>query len=224
MTIRNTVSFASLAALAAGCTAMPTYEAIKHGWSREQVEVTEEVPSQSDYNDYASGWARPTTGASHASSGTGRSSAQMVSWNGSPVSADPPGRVTTTDEPLNDGVANPAGGSRSNLLDLYTEAVEAREELTARNEDLSLALEMAETRAADLADQLTQLQIDFDELGKQKQAATQDNFDLAARLATAQVARLEAERALLEATLEWRKMAAENNAPLSSRPMGDERP
>jgi hypothetical protein len=53
----------------------------------------------------------------------------------------------------------------------------------------------------------------LDELSTVKTQVEQENFDLAARLATAQIARLEAERSLLEATIEWRAMNARNNEP-----------
>jgi len=54
-----------------------------------------------------------------------------------------------------------------------------------------------------------------DELSTVKTQVEQQNLDLAARLATAQIARLEAERSLLEATIEWRAMNSRNNDPLS---------
>ncbi|MEC8493719.1 MAG: hypothetical protein VXZ39_02280, partial [Planctomycetota bacterium] len=93
--------------------------------------------------------------------------------------------------------------------------------LTTANEDLSIALELAETRAADFEQQLKDLQVQFDRLGADKQAADQKSFDLAARLATAQIARLEAERALLEGMIEWRRRSAVNNRPLDE---GGEKP
>ena len=73
----------------------------------------------------------------------------------------------------------------------------------------------AYARAADFGQQLKDLQAQFDQLGADKQAADQKSFDLAARLATAQIARLEAERALLEGMIEWRRQNAANNRPLT---------
>lgn len=200
-----------------GCSSLPSLNAIKYGYSPQDVAVTQEARDATDYNNMASGWA-PTPGGlpeSALQGGQVPGGNQLVGWDGSVVGASAPGSVTTTTKPINGGVAAQDGGSRSTLLDLYTDAANDREILTRRSEDLSIALEMSETRAADLQEQLKSLQIAYDELGKEKQGSDQATFDLAARLETAQIARLEAERALLEATIEWRRMSAENNKPLS---------
>ena len=190
------------------CANVPTLESIKYGYSPSRpVAIEEEEPIPDDYNDMAAGWApearpdeqRPTE----------------YGFDGSPVGASLPGQVTEMTRPINDGVDQTPQGTRNLLLDLYAENQKEVERLTTANEDLSIALEMAETRAADFEQQLKDLQAQFDQLGAEKQAADQKSFDLAARLATAQIARLEAERALLEGTIEWRRQNAANNRPLT---------
>lgn len=205
---------AALAALLlpiTACSSFPTLESIKYGYSPSQISAVTEEPGVDDANDVAAGWA-PEAGL--------QSGAQPVLYgrDGTPVGASQPGTVTTTTGPINDGVSveGAAGGSRSHLFDLYSEAVEERDELQDANEDLQIALEMSETRASDLSVQLASLRAEFDALGKDKQSADAQAFDLAARLATAQIARLEAERALLEATIEWRRMSENNNRSLAA--------
>jgi len=208
---------ALLALLAVGCTGAPTFESIKYGYEPERVSHRTEPPTRSERNDAAAGWTAPGAGAQE-------SRPPLYGRDGSPVDAAHSGQVTHTNEPINDGVAAADGGSRSLMLDNYIEAVEARDELQVANDALSAALEMAEQRGADLEVQMEALKTSFDALSAEKTAADQQLVELAARLATAQIARLEAERALLEATLEWRRMSARNNAPLDQGGEGGRRP
>lgn len=212
----NRMLGAALALLAVGCAGAPTFESIKYGYEPERVSRETEPPTRSEQNDAAAGWTTPDAGAQQRPTLYGR--------DGSPVDAAHSGRVTQTNDPINDGVAAPDGGSRSLMLDNYIEAVEARDELQVANDALSAALDMAEQRALDLEQELDGLKTSFDALGAEKTAAEAQASELAARLATAQIARLEAERALLEATLEWRRMSAQNNAPLEGGGEGARHP
>ncbi|QDV05037.1 hypothetical protein Poly30_05320 [Planctomycetes bacterium Poly30] len=206
----------------AGCQSLPTLESIKYGYSPSRADVQPEPPKADDYNDVAAGWApeRPaagTAGVQPAMYGRDGRPVGVASPDGSPVGNAAPGAITQTTHPMNDGVARDdgSGGSRGTMLEKYLAVVEELDILRPQNEDLQLALEMSEMRANDLTEQLKALQVAYDELGASKQTSDSQNFELAARLATAQIARLEAERALLEATLEWRKMSAANNQPLA---------
>ncbi|MEM9382771.1 MAG: hypothetical protein AAGB93_22650 [Planctomycetota bacterium] len=212
MTLPRTAAAAALLACVA-CQNPPTLESIRYGYSPSRVQAESAQPSADDYNDMAAGWSPERAPESDP---------VLRGWDGSPVGASTDGTVTATSKPINGGVDvdGPGGGSRSMLLDLYTEAVEEREELTRANGDLQAALEISEERANELDERLRLLQGRFDELGMVKQQVEQQSFDLAARLATAQIARLEAERALLEATLEWRRMSRANNRSLSESEEG----
>lgn len=189
------------------CSSVPTLESIKYGYSPSRAVSAVEEPIPDEINNQAAGWAPQVSPEQQQPTEYG--------FDGSPVGASVPGVVTETKRPINDGVAETPPGTRSLLLDLYTENQKEVERLTVANDDLRIALEMAETRAADFEQQLKALQAQFDQLGAEKQAADQKSFDLAARLATAQIARLEAERALLQGMLEWRRMVAANNDPLT---------
>lgn len=196
------------------CFGLPAFESIPYGPAgNREVMITAEPGTVPDVEHSPAGWI---------GRGPDASAPHRRGIDPSPVPASAPGVVTTTGQPINDGVAADGAqgsgtmgpGSRGLLLDLYTDAVENVEILTESNRDLMAALEMAEQRGADFERQLKELQAAYDELGRSKQEVDQRSFDMAARLATAQIARLEAERALLEATLEWRRMSARNNAPL----------
>ncbi len=200
-----------------GCQGLPTLESIKYGYDPDRVEIQQELPRMDDYNNVGAGWASP-----HSTAGAQATTAVQYGRDGRPIGASSPdgspvgsstaGAVTQTTRPMNDGLAETGStGSRGTILEKYLAVVEELEILRPQNEDLDLALEMSEMRANDLTEQLKSLQMDFQNLSADKQVADSDNYELAARLATAQIARLEAERALLEATLEWRKMSAANN-------------
>jgi chromosome segregation ATPase len=123
--------------------------------------------------------------------------------------------VTETANPINPGLdaGTLGGGSRSTLLDRYQEAVERAERLQKENDDLSAFLTTTEESLLVTTQELNDVKAMVDKLSTVKTQVEQQNLDLAARLATAQIARLEAERSLLEATIEWRAMNSKNNDP-----------
>lgn len=206
----------SLALGTTACSGLPTLESIKYGYRSDGVEATVAQPTLDEHNDIAAGWAPDLAPASTSAAQQPAVQPVLYGRDGSPVGAAEPGSITTTPGPINDGVSKETaqGGSRSLLLDLYGDTVEERDELLRANEDLQAALDLAEQRTAELSGELESLKAKFDALGVEKQALDTQLFDLAARLATAQVARLESERALLEATIEWRRMSQANNSPL----------
>jgi len=132
--------------------------------------------------------------------------AVMYARDGTPV-PPPSGPVATTGKPIRD-LADPSEGSRPYMLELYQSVIEQNEELVAEVESLTAALraEREERQAVDagrdgLEQEVRALEQRLEELGLQ-------NLDLARRLTTAQIRRLEAEKLLLETTI-----AAEKAAP-----------
>ncbi len=204
----------ALAAATASCMSSPSLESIRYGYSPSRVAAQVATPIPDDYNDMAAGWA-----PEHR-----EEAAILYGFDGTPVGSSRPGTITETKQPINNGVDPAPPGSRDTLLDLYTKAAENVQILTTRNEDLQMGMDRAENRAYDLGEQLKALQAAYDTLGQEKQTADTQSLELAGRLATAQIARLEAERALLEATLEWRRMSAENNKPLTGQGERGQRP
>ncbi len=203
------IKIAAAAALLAlsSCRAGWTLDSIRYGYPDEKVESRVEAPSQDQLNDAQSGFG-PSVDP--------KSDFQLTGWEtGSPVGQSPAGVVTQTSGPINPGLeSGPFGdGSRSTLLDRYQEAVEQTERLQQENDDLSAFLVRTEESLLVATQELTEVKALLEELSTVKTQVEQENFDLAARLATAQIARLEAERSLLEATIEWRAMNARNNDP-----------
>ena len=195
-----------IAAATASCMSSPTLESIRYGYSASRVAAQAEAPISDDYNDMAAGWAPNRPDAAGPI---------LYGFDGTPVGSSRPGTITETKRPINNGVDPEPAGSRGTLLDLYTDAAQKVQVLTVRNEDLEMGMDRAENRAYDLNQQLQALQAQYDILGNEKQGMETQVLELAGRLATAQIARLEAERSLLEATLEWRRMSAANNQPLT---------
>ncbi len=146
--------------------------------------------------------------------GTGVQSTDDVlyGWDGSPVNgpiaSQAPGTVQIVDRDLGHGLegSEGTGGSRLVLLDLYNQAVGEREELALQVDIQNEALEQAERRYQDLERRYAELEEGFDTLSAQKSAVEEERRELAARLTTAQIRRLEAEKAWLVSAIEWRDM------------------
>ena len=124
--------------------------------------------------------------------------------DGSPVTAQPAGTVVNDRAPTHE--LEEPDGSRMYILELYQQAIEARESLEMEVEALTAALDKAN-------DALEQSAYQNDEMKKlvEKQAGQIERLEnqglgLASRLTTAQIRRLEAEKLLLEAKLEWQRL------------------
>jgi hypothetical protein len=101
-------------------------------------------------------------------------------------------------------------GSRLYLLELYQRAVDERDELVLEVSAREKALAQSEVGYAELEQKNTALGLELADLRTRVAGLEDENFDLAGRLATAQIRRLEAEKLLLEATIEWDRLNAAN--------------
>lgn len=188
-------------ALLAGCANAPTIaDLVPFKSGEDEPRVQTGAVDQDARNDYAAGWD-----SAPAPEGT----PVLYGRDGSPVGRAQPGVVVQQDEPINDGLAE-APGSRTVLLDLYDQVTRERDELLLEFDELSAENEIATTtidvqkrRIAELEGKVAALEAKNAELDALQ-------FELAGRLAQAQIGRLEAERALLEASVEWRRMNAAN--------------
>lgn len=204
------IRIAAAAALLAlsSCRTGWTLDSVRYGYPEEKVESEVQAPTRDQINDAQSGFGPRVTADTES---------PLRGWDGSPVVQAQPGVVTETSGPINPGLESAplGGGSRSTLLDRYQEAVERAERLQEMNDDLNVFLTKTEETLRVTDQELTDIKVLVDELSVVKTQVEQQNLDLAARLATAQIARLEAERSLLEATIEWRAMNARNNSNAS---------
>lgn len=134
---------------------------------------------------------------------------QLYARDGTPVSVDGP-------EPVIETSASPSrefdqgDGSRLYLLELYQRAVDERDELVLEVSAREKALAQSEGRCAELEQKNTALGLELEDLRSRLEDLQGENLDLAGRLATAQIRRLESEKLLLEATIEWGRLNASN--------------
>jgi len=171
----------------------------------------------------------PTSAASNPDFGAWGSSVSqekpLYAWDGGVVepSAQPasqPQRGAPAD-PVH-GV-QPTGSGRMYILELYQKAIDERDALEVETSALTAALERsqadleaARATAAELDAEVLELEARVDVLGS-------ENAELADRLITAQIRRLEAEKLLLEAKLEWHRaeQAARADEPAEGDAAGE---
>lgn len=103
-------------------------------------------------------------------------------------------------------------GSRMYLLDLYQKAVEEKEALALEVKGMHAALAKEQAQTESVARERDALQAKLQALEDEKQKLTAENADLAARLVTAQIRRLESEKALLESKIDALRAQSENDA------------
>ncbi len=154
---------------------------------------------------------------SSAPANPGASTAPLTySSDGSVVIGEQPGSITTTGEPTRD-VATHAG-SRMYLLDLYQKAMDEKDALALEVKGLGSALSQEQAALEAMTKERDALIAKLQTIQGQNEALSAENADLAARLTTAQIRRLEAEKLLLEAQIEWqRAQAAEADAMRKAR-------
>jgi hypothetical protein len=125
-----------------------------------------------------------------------------------------PAGGASASEPAHD--VTPRDGSRVYLLELYQKTVEEKEGLMREVQTLqAAAAHDVETQSA-LGQERDTARARVTELEQKLQLAQADNADLAARLVTAQVRRLEAEKLLLEARIEAAKRDPSTTAEATS--------
>ncbi len=147
--------------------------------------------------------------------GLGQSGSVLYGRDGSPVGSASGGQAgqphlqgpTVTETGNMPHRPAEAGGSRPVLLELYQEAVAARDNLSLELEMTRVALRETEDRLMGMEIQLT-TEMQNGQAAQDKLAKAEEQmYEMGRRLAVAQMRRLEAEKLLLEKTLaERRKM------------------
>ncbi|MBK7878535.1 MAG: hypothetical protein IPJ77_23000 [Planctomycetes bacterium] len=119
-------------------------------------------------------------------------------------------------------------GSRMYLLELYQKTVEEKEALTRETQSLHEAITRAGETQSALERERDAALAQTSKLSQELARAQSDNVDLSARLVTAQIRRLEAEKLLLEARIDALRRegsatggtAIETSAPKSASAAG----
>jgi hypothetical protein len=136
----------------------------------------------------------------------------LYARNGTPVKADyaDEAHALRTD-----------GGSRMYLLELYQEAVDRREalelEVGAMNDELAHVQRQLAARDEELAAAGRREKA----MHEERDRLVAENDDLTARLVTAQIRRLEAEKLLLEAKIEWLRAEDAREDTQASQPANE---
>lgn len=151
--------------------------------------------------------------------------APLYARDGSVVAVPPRGSTRVENEPKRDIGENE--GSRTTLLELYQKSMEAKNAANVQVENLQAALADQQKLAAQAAEERALLRAEITKLTQERDAARAEALDLAGRLTTAQIARLEAEKSLLEVQIANRQRedaAAAAEAASSSNERDDRSP
>lgn len=191
---QSLVSVSALAALG-GC-ALPSLKAMP---SDPEPRVVETMPSQSE-----------TRQPDWVAKKQPHDEPKLYARDGSVVGEQQPGTVSVAQN-SNRGSAD-EGGSRWTLLEQYQDAVSENEGMNFELQAMNQALDESETREAELATLTRELQATLTSTRAQVADLQDQNVELASRLTTAQIRRLQSEKLLLEAKLDWKRVELMINA------------
>ena len=127
----------------------------------------------------------------------------LLSWDGGVVAGSPQGVVSESSEPGH-GI-EPTVEGRMHIIELYQEVLDERDGLIRELETLSAAFETTQNLLERSLQERSELEQRISGLETSRDAMTAENRELSARLTTAQIRRLEAERLLLESRIGWHR-------------------
>ena len=129
---------------------------------------------------------------------------KLYGRDGSVVGEQVPG--TTAMAPSTGQAASSEVGTRSTLLELYQAALAEKEQLTFELQAMASALQQAEAREAQTAALVVDLEKKLTDMNARGEELAGHNVELAERLSTAQIRRLQSEKLLLVTKLDWRRV------------------
>lgn len=177
----------------AGCGALGAAQSVVSNPFGNSTTSTATTPQQ-----VRSGWEYGATAPGATLYGRDGSPVGVTSTNNSPN-----GVTVVSDDPLGHGLEGQRG-SRLVLLDLYQKAVDERDELLLEVESQHEMLSAADTRIMALEAQNARIQTQLDAATLERNSLEGQTHDLAERLVTAQMKRLEAEKRYLETAIQVR--------------------
>jgi hypothetical protein len=189
----------TLACLLAGCAAVPT-DLAPAGSSSFGVQ---DVPPP----------AAP--GAAH----DWETKSVLYARDGTPIPASGPGASSSTssgervDESPAQRLATDESGGRMYILELYQKVIEERDSYATEIQVLSGEIERMRGTLLEADRRIAELEEVQSSMNVEKQALIDENLDLAARLTTAQIRRLQAEKILLEKELDDLREGATDAPP-----------
>lgn len=126
----------------------------------------------------------------------------LYARDGTPVTSASKGAARVEPEPKRD--LGESEGGRASLLELYTKSVADKNALAEEVVALKAALELEHKSVQIGVDERAVLRGEMTKLIRERDALQAETMDLAARLTTAQIARLEAQKTLLEMQIDQR--------------------
>lgn len=134
--------------------------------------------------------------------------APLLDWSGGVVDAPRAGTVQEVSRVGSRGLQESVEG-RMHIIELYQSVLDERDQLLTEVDALQAALEKAQTQLQAEHDQSASLTTRIDALEEAKRRLMEENAELASRLTTAQLRRLEAEKLLLETQIAWHQEKSE---------------
>lgn len=125
----------------------------------------------------------------------------LLSRDGGVVTSQAPGSVTTVDQPIHE--PGPTAEGRMHIIELYSRALDERDALQLEVDALTATLEMRDRSISSTETERAGYMAEIERLRNELATAQTESRDLADRLVTAQMRRLEAERLLLETRIQW---------------------
>lgn len=136
---------------------------------------------------------------------------KLYARDGSVISEQEPGTVSVSTDPGQ--AAGTESGSRWTLLEQYQAVMQSNEELEVEIRHLSRALELSQQREIELGANIDNARAEMTGLNERIETLSQQNVELASRLTTAQIRRLQSEKLLLESKIDWKRVEAMINVP-----------
>lgn len=128
--------------------------------------------------------------------------------DGTPVWNAGTGETLTRNGPA--GEAKSAEGSRVYMLELYQRVIDEKEKLQLEVQSLQASLDRAQAELQTAQNRNTEASNEITRLQTELEKSRAESLELAGRLVTAQIRRLEAEKLLLEHRIEAARVAAQS--------------
>ncbi len=153
--------------------------------------------------------------------------APLLGWNGGVVDSPEDGAIQTVNGTPTRGL-EPTIEGRNHIIELYQAVLDERDQLITEVTALQTALGSSQTQLEAARSGMAERDTRISALEEGSRSLTEENNTLAARLTTAQIRRLEAEKLLLETQIAWHRerkgasIATSSVSPVSQPKTGQE--
>lgn len=127
----------------------------------------------------------------------------LLGWDGGVVDGPEDGAVVESQDPRHG--LEPSLEGRMHIIELYQQVLDERDSLLGEVEALTAALQKAQTMLHQTQESAASLEARIAALEEGHRSLLAENQEIAGRLTTAQIRRLEAEKLLLESRIAWHR-------------------